>query len=722
MRLIRAHVRNFKLLEDVKLEFSTKYERPLTMIRAENASGKTSLLYAFQWAFYGMAGLPTSAKSLRLTSTSIPSHTATTVSVTIEFETEDEHGNVARYRLIRSVTETPTAEDAFERQPDRVRLLRILPTGEEDIEAAESTIWAWLPMRLKDVFFTDGDSVQTFISGQIGARERQNRVQNAIRDLLGIEKFQTAADDIEAVFRTVRAEAAKSGGRDMSNLERALEETNAQIRDLKADRDKLRDRQVNMKDQRTAWEKELRGLRGIGDIDELNERIGQAEEEQVRLERQRLTILGRMQDALKSEEFSWHYLDERLRNGLQVLSKLADLRIIPGASVEVLADRLELNECVCGQSLAPGSDHRGHVERLLAEQRDVSANRQRLTGLSHLGKRAEAGEQGRRESRRAFSDTSTRLLQEFTEAGDSLRAKGHEIDGLKGRRNSINEEHVRDLASRLDAVEGKIVQVNQDIGAREVELKHAEERQIEQERELKEAQRKAAISSELALKRDIAEDLTNLVRNVLGVLQGDYVGRVSTRMRELFMEIVGTPDDPVREDFGPELYTGVHIDDEHNIVVDTHDNKRLDPDFELSGASKRALTLSFIWALMEVSGATVPRMIDTPLGMVSGGVKFRMVDAITKPPTNGHPSFQVILFLTRAELRDVEELIDERAGASMTLTCSTHYPVDLIYLPGTMYPISRICSCDHRHSCRICARHYDERHGILFRDTTAVAQ
>ena len=266
------------------------------------------------------------------------------------------------------------------------------------------------------------------------------------------------------------------------------------------------------------------------------------------------------------------------------------------------------------------------------------------------------------------------------------------------------------------------MQVNQDIGARETELEHAEDRQTGQERELDEAQKKAAISSELALKRDIAEDLTNLVGNVLGVLQGDYVGRVSTRMRELFMEIVGAPDDPVREDFDPVLYAGVHIDDEYNIVVDTHENKRLDPDFELSGASKRALTLSFIWALMEVSGATVPRMIDTPLGMVSGGVKFRMVDAITKPPTDGHPSFQVILFLTRAELRDVEELIDERAGASMTLTCSAHYPADLIYPQGTMYPISRICSCDHRHSCRICARHYDERHGVIFRDTTAVAQ
>ena len=68
MRLLRAHIQNFKLLEDVSLEFSTERDRPLTVIRAENGSGKTSLLYAFQWAFYGMSGLPDSAKGLRLSS------------------------------------------------------------------------------------------------------------------------------------------------------------------------------------------------------------------------------------------------------------------------------------------------------------------------------------------------------------------------------------------------------------------------------------------------------------------------------------------------------------------------------------------------------------------------------------------------------------------------------------------------------------------------------
>lgn len=716
MRLIRAHVRNFKLLEDVQFDFSTDRHRPLTVIRAENGSGKTSLLYAFQWAFWGMSGLPRSARSLRLTSSTTPTGKATTVSVMIEFEVSDERGDTGRYRLIRSVVETPSEGDTFERQPDRVRLLQITSAGEDEKSSPESWIQAWMPDRLREVFFTDGDSVQTFISGEVATRQRQDRVQNAIRDLLGIEALRTAVGDIDTSFKNFRAEAAKSGGRDTSNLELDLERTDAKIEELEEDLKTLRERLAQMAERRTEWDRELNGLRGIGDIDELNARIEEGEREHARLKDQRLTCLTRMRSSLKSEDYSWHALGEQLRKGLQVLDELVDRRVIPGVSVEVLADRLDIGECICGQSLASDTDHRTHVEHLLKEQRGVSASRQRLTELAHSARHTEAAEQGRREAGQAFPKASSQLLAEFTATRDGLRTKTAELSELKDRRSRINQDRVRDLASDLEDVRAKIAQGNQEVGAKDRELSDAREVRAKQEEQMQKAEKAAAISEELAVKRDVAQDLANLASGVLSVLENDYVVRVSERMKEIFMEIVGSYDDPAHEDFGPVLFTGVHIDNEFNINVDAQDGRRLDPDFELNGASKRALTLSFIWALMEVSGVTAPRIIDTPLGMVSGGVKSRMVDAITRPPGESLPEFQVVLFLTRSEIRDVEELIEERAGTVLTLSCSHHYPVDLVYSWDTDYALSRVCPCNHRESCRVCARRYDERHGVHFRD------
>ena len=470
-----------------------------------------------------------------------------------------------------------------------------------------------------------------------------------------------------------------------------------------------------MIDKQNAWNKELRGLSGIGDIDELNERIEQVEQDQERLERQRLATLARMREALKSEQYSWQFMSERLQVGIRVLSDLADRRIIPGASVEILRDRLDLYKCICGESLGPGTDHRRHVGCLLEEQLSISENRQRLTELFHHARRAEDEEQSRRESKQAFTPISLQLRTEFTEARDSLRAKGRELRDLKARRASIDEERVRNLTSKIQDVEAKIAQAHQSIGAKEIELEQTNEQFALQEKKLDNAQKEVAISNELALKRDVAQDLTTLANSVLEVLEGEYVQRVSRRMRDIFMEIVGAPDDPLRNDFGSVLFADVRIDD-FNIIIDTHDGRQLDPDFELNGASKRALTLSFIWGTY---GGIRGNCTSHDRHSARDGVRWGKVAYVRcrnktaerwASSIPGHP------FLTRSELRDVEDLIDERAGNIMTLSCSEHHPTDLTYSWGTDYPVSRICSCDHRHSCHICARRYDERHGVIFQD------
>lgn len=52
MKLVRAEFENFRLLRHLELDFSTDGAKPLTVIRAENESGKTTILNALQWALY----------------------------------------------------------------------------------------------------------------------------------------------------------------------------------------------------------------------------------------------------------------------------------------------------------------------------------------------------------------------------------------------------------------------------------------------------------------------------------------------------------------------------------------------------------------------------------------------------------------------------------------------------------------------------------------------
>ena len=158
-------------------------------------------------------------------------------------------------------------------------------------------------------------------------------------------------------------------------------------------------------------------------------------------------------------------MDESLRAGLDTLAELADRHVIPGTAIEVLADRLELGQCICGESLAHGSEHRAQVLHLLEQQKDIPSRRQRLTELSHIARQAEATEQSRVESRHDFEHLSARLLDDFADASEGLRNKAAELKGLEASRSSIDEERVRYLTSHIEDVGAKIAQANHDIGA-----------------------------------------------------------------------------------------------------------------------------------------------------------------------------------------------------------------------------------------------------------------
>ena len=103
------------------------------------------------------------------------------------------------------------------------------------------------------------------------------------------------------------------------------------------------------------------------------------------------------------------------------------------------------------------------------------------------------------------------------------------------------------------------------------------------------------------------------------------------------------------------------ISNKFDILVYGPNEHPLNTDTDLNGASRRALTIAFILALTKVSEVTAPNVIDTPLGMMDGFVKRSVLK------TTIQESSQLILFLTRSEIKDCEDIIADEAG-----TCDNH--------------------------------------------------
>ena len=194
---------------------------------------------------------------------------------------------------------------------------------------------------------------------------------------------------------------------------------------------------------------------------------------------------------------------------------------------------------------------------------------------------------------------------------------------------------------------------------------------------------------------NVTGDVNHVLANSFDRIKNEELTKVSNLMNKLFLEMIGA--DPKQG----AIIQKAEISKEFDILVYGPNRRPLNPDRDLNGASRRALTLAFILALTKVSEVKAPNVIDTPLGMMSGFVKRSVLRISIRE------SSQLILFLTSSEIADCEKILDVEAGQVITLTNTDHYPQMLLNTP----PVKEIkvlrCECNHHQNCQLCERRID---------------
>lgn len=719
MKLRKLIVKNFKLLKDVEIDFSTDPTRPLTVIRAENGSGKSSVLYALLWGFYGASGLPESSGDRRLSSTHWPPGVPCDISVRIEFQSTDasvlggdDQSVETHYVLVRTLRETPGEGNAVRQERDNLVVHAFSDAGADKLEdaAARALIRRLAPDQMKDIFFTDGDAVQRFITGELGSKARQSNIQAAIQTLLGLDSLRTAAADLtkaRATFKRRLAEAPGAGA--LKGIDEDIERVTDERQRLTRDATALRERINNVTEAIERRETRLYELKDLGDIERISRQRDTAKATLQGANEQLESHKKAQRDLMKSEKLSWALMGEVLESGMATLDGLADQNVIPGTSVEVLRDRLDLGLCICGEPLDHGSAHRSAVEMLLAKQTEIDPNKQRLTALLHQARPLHSQYRETEVENDSWLANLTSVETMRASVEKQIRDQSEVLKECEQAMHRLEEAEVDRILEALDRDRKQREGFLADERELSIRLEAAQKQLADLEESYKKAKSQVNVSADLQDKVDVTDDLLRLVQRTLDTLEGEYLGRASEQMNRLFMEIAGSTPEVANSEFSK-----VQITRDYEIeVLSGAYGRTLDPDFEVNGASKRALTLSFIWALMEVAEVPAPRIIDTPLGMTSGGVKTRFVDILTKP---GDSEFQIVLLMTRSEINQVEALISERSGVIQTMSCSKDYPVDLVNDWGEgSEPIVAVCACTHLQSCKICARRDDAAHQLAYR-------
>lgn len=699
MKFRRARFSNFRLLRDIEVDFSVDPKRPLTVIRAENETGKTTILNALQWVLFGEEGLPTGGAGYRIIPIDWEVSVSNTADIIAElefehtFERQDGKGgwieSTDTYLARRNAVEVLQGPETWRRFDESFQLFRKGDSGYTPAKGGELLIRQILRSNLKDLFFTDGDRALSFITSEVPVGEKRKIVQRALRDMLGFELLENSATHARNALAQIRSQAkefpgseevARAGARirhledQESENEKRLSEIDAELKQVDADI-----RMIEQKLER-ALEK--------GNKEDLIKHKQIKQDELTRTRTRLESVKQEHSELFRRESLGQFLLKDHITKAGQILDDLKAKGRIPRTAIPILRERLDMRECLCGEPLEPGTPRYQRIETLIVQQKAASAVDDRLTELRYIA------------------------AQKLSQLSDPDNSWIRQIRSIIERRNDL-ERQIETLEAELKAVETKISELPEtDIGflkgqrkqrleyrdssTREQSVRQSDRDKLARAKKLANDEWNALTARQKRYERvrcrlDAANDILDVIVTSYKTIEDSEIPQVCTAMNEYFLNMIQA--DPENS-----IIRRADITEAYDIAVYGPEDRHLDTDLDLNGASRRALTLAFILALTEVSGVKAPNVIDTPLGMMSGIVKQSVLR------TAVDHTEQLVLFLTRDELSGCQDIIDLYAGKVCTLTNSAHYPKQLVNDPNGSYKRLVRCDCNHHQYCSICER------------------
>ena len=702
MKLIRAEFENFRLLRHLDLDFSTDSTKKLTVIRAENETGKTTILNGLQWALYGDDALPGRGRDYRLhpIDWEVSDGEQVPISVQVDFEiTKFRRGSKGlietkeQYRIIRSAYETLSGVKQS-RTRSTVRLFELTDRGSEPIEPPEALIHEELPPELREVFFTDGDRALNFIEAAGSETAKRKRVEKAIRSLLGLGVIDDALDHVRKTGSEIN-KAAKAIGTDetLTQITARLEQIETESEELE---EKIEDSKLQFAsfDQKLSdIQKEIEAALIRGDREKLKSDIGQVKQQLEKIDKLQTRAVKEHSGLFKSPLLLHDLLAPVLKTGLEKLNELEAQGKLPNATIPVLEERLKATTCICGESLNPsdteGKNRRDHIQCLIDESRKVDALQGRITDLYYSSRFL-------RQENVSDSERWVTKYDEVIERRYQLESvrdeQGKKFKALEVQLDGIPDTDIQGLRAIQRDYKNQRDRFNTDWIKYETQLEETKKEHrslVVQRKNLLRQQRKGA---RILARLEVVSDVESVLKNSYNRMTNEELAKVSRLMNAIFLEMIGA--DPEQG----AIIRKAEINDDFDILVYGPNDRPLNPDRDLNGASRRALTLAFILALTKVSEVEAPNVIDTPLGMMSGYVKRSVLKTAIRE------SSQIVLFLTRSEIADCEEILDAEAGRVITLTNPAHYPRMLVNDPQVKERKVLRCECNHRQECGLCQR------------------
>lgn len=635
-----------------EIEFSIDPEKNVTLIHAENGVGKTTILNAMLWCFYGMT--------------------------TARFEKRED---LVNHDAIRAGRSTGYVEVAFEHNDSRYRARRYAGGGSrfvvmrldrghsKDVPNPDTFINTVIPKSMASHFLFDGEHAEVFLG-----EEKRKDIRSAVQDILGCNLVKTAISDLEEIGSQYRKQMPKRGSSSVNALNEQIERlaeritrSHKTVEQLGGDITSIQQQIADIDEQlrNSTVTKELQSRREDTEraLDRARPREKAAKDDTVKW----LGDNARFLVSTKLTEQTFDHLENQETKG----------RIPSPYNEEFVKDILEMEKCICGAPLHSGSDAHKLVTGLLKKAANHTL-RSRLNAIRAIMSQLKA----KREHAPAELDAAYRREADARAEIARLEPLLKEIsEKLAG----VNFGEIGERERRRNQLRNEEKDKQQKVWNAERDARDAEAEKLAKEREM-EKQVQGDAEAQIFVKR------YSLCETLRGQLERELAEDEASARRVLNKRINDVLDKTGRKDFklkmGPDYGVSL-VNDAGTQLAKT-------------GGENQLLGLTFTAALVEFAklrqkaegfrllrGTIAPLILDSPFGQLDESYRATIAKHVPEMAA------QVVLMVSSSQgSSGVVEALRSRIGKEIVLIRNNRgrrgsRPVEILQFRGRDFETAR---------------------------------
>ena len=599
MKIRRISLKNFRQFFGAHtIDFSVDDIQCVTVIHGENGAGKTSLLNAFKWCFYGRTDFDTGERNILNEHAIAISDSDERISLSVEVEFDHDG-----HRYVANRTQDIMKTTGMDVEPVGGAVLELSwtdPSGEFDkSKNPETQMSQILPEKMHSYFFFNGERIE-----KLAYASASQEIREAIRTLMGLEIVERSRNHLGGKIKRNFSKQIKEGASDeLRGVIDRENEIDDEIGKKKNDHETEQNNIQQFEAEIQFINNKLKSMESTAHLqkewDGINNRLDDIKSDftDIRVAlRQLIGDRGFLPFIYTAAEKVWSLLEDRRRKGglpYQIKQQFID-------------DLLNDEACICGAKLTKGGAAYAAVE-----QYKTSAARE---GIEE-----------------AFINTSGALKQvgwsrndlfeQLRERLSKRAALGKKKEILLGKREDISkqlrESEIADAAAlekkRADLLHSK----EEAIGRRGQLLGKLDdlEKELSKVRERRKELTKKSGQADLAKRRlEIAEECARVLSELHDALSRLTRVQLSVRVNDTFQKIL-------KKDYWAE------IDDDYCLQIfkniPGHGSQVV---YEKSTGESQVTSLSFIGSIVSLAkdqhakerqffrGGVFPIIMDSPFG------------------------------------------------------------------------------------------------------------